>query len=443
MDNKWKPQALGHSEHQPLAPPAVFIIGPPWPRGGAARVIQNQIAYYRDRGFFTVFIAVPFQWSHISRDGNPVRLAEGMDELGSDRLFVAVLEQTRYTLAKYKASVRHALRGTVLDWRVAIGGAARLSGKDIDYLGALHPVLFHVNHVYTLDFALDLSKLLFGRRSRPPVILETHDVQSHLLFERGIPNPWTRRRDRLKRLTTSEANLLKKVDVLIHLSVDDFKFFQTLLPGKPQFLALPTIDESFRTSVSTLPAQGEMIDLLFVGQPHLPNLDAIKWFFEQIWPLIKDHGYNLKIVGDIQSLVKQKLPRLHDSFGSYFIGPVADLSPYYRAARCVIAPMVSGSGTSIKTIEALALGKSFVGTSKAFRGMPLDRIHRAGLREHDDPQAFAQAITNALCSQDLAGAMSRAAYDEIFSLRASFAARDEALHAAIGAGRPLQPPNHY
>jgi len=442
MDNKWKPQALGHLEHQPLALPAVIIIGPPWPRGGAARVIQNQIAYYRDRGFFTVFIAVPFHWSHISRDRNPMRMAEGMNELGSDRLFVAILEQKRYTLAKYKASVRHALRGTVLDWQVAIGRAARLSGKDIDCLRALHPVLLHVNHVYTLDFALDLRRLLFGGRSRLPVILETHDVQSHLLFERGIPNPWTRRRDRLKRLITSEVNLLKKVDVLIHLSVDDFKFFQTLLPGTPQFLALPTIDESFCASVSTSPAQGKMIDLLFVGQPHLPNVDAIKWFFEQVWPLIKDHGYNLKIVGDIQSLVKQKLPRLHDSFGSYFVGPVTDLSPYYRAAGCVIAPMVSGSGTSIKTIEALALGKPFVGTSKAFRGMPLDRIHRAGLREHDDPQAFAQAIANALCSQDLAGAMSRAAYDEIFSQRASFAARDEARHAAIGAGRPLQLKNH-
>jgi len=438
MENKQKPQTSGPSEEHTSAHPAVLITGAPWPRGGAARVFQNQIAYYRNRGFFTVFIAVPFHWSHISSDGNPIPMAEGMDELGSDRLLVAVLEQKRYNLAKYKASIRHALRGTALDWQVAVGGAARLSSKDIDYLKTLRPVLFHVNHIYTFDFALDLSRLLFGGRSRPPVILETHDVQSHLQFERGIPNPWTRRPDRLKRLIAAEAALLQKVDALIHVSVDDFKFFQTLLPGKPQFLAVPIIDESFRSSVRTSPPQSETIDLLFVGQPHPPNLDAIKWFFDQVWPLIKDRGYNLKIVGDIESLVKQKLPLLHDSFGSYFVGPVADLTPYYRAARCVIAPMVSGSGTSIKTIEALALGKPFVGTSKAFRGMPLERIHSAGLREHDDPQAFAEAIANALCSQDLAGALSRAVYDEIFSMEASFAMRDEALQAAMAAGQPLQ-----
>ena len=74
------------------------------------------------------------------------------------------------------------------------------------------------------------------------------------------------------------------------------------------------------------------------------------------------------------------------------MGEVADLAPYYRAARCVIAPMISGSGTSIKTIEALALGKPFVGTSKAFRGMPMEQINKAGLRENDDPESFAAAI---------------------------------------------------
>jgi hypothetical protein len=47
-----------------------------------------------------------------------------------------------------------------------------------------------------------------------------------------------------------------------------------------------------------------------------------------------------------------------------------------RAARCVSATMVSGTGISIKTIEALALGKPFVGTSKAYRGMPKSVFER-------------------------------------------------------------------
>jgi glycosyltransferase involved in cell wall biosynthesis len=136
-------------------------------------------------------------------------------------------------------------------------------------------------------------------------------------------------------------------------------------------------------------------------------------------------------------MVKRDLPQLHDTFRSHFAGEVADLIPYYRAARCVIAPMVSGSGISIKTIEALALGKPFVGTSKAFRGMPMDRLKAAGVQAHDEPQAFADAIVHALFSEREAQALSRDAYDTVFSARASFAARDEALRAATASSQPM------
>jgi glycosyltransferase involved in cell wall biosynthesis len=122
------------------------------------------------------------------------------------------------------------------------------------------------------------------------------------------------------------------------------------------------------------------------------------------------------------------------------VGEVAALVPYYRATRCVIAPMVSGTGTSIKTIEALALGKPFVGTSKAFRGMPIERLKEAGIRSYDDPQSFASAISEALSSEPAAGTASRAAYDNVFSATASFAARDEALRAAAAPGHAMPLP---
>jgi glycosyltransferase involved in cell wall biosynthesis len=404
---------------------AVIIVGPPWPRSGTARVIQNQIQYYRERGFFTVFVAVPFFWYYMYVSD----LIDSLDELGADRVFSAKLEKKRYNAAKIKASVRHAFRGTALDWQVAIGRATRLTDEEFDFLSKLRTELLHVNHVYTLGFALDLRTRLFGSDSQLPIVLETHDVQSHLLQEKSARNPWTGRPDTLERLIKSETGLLEKANALIHLSIDDFKFFQTLLPSKPQFLAFPTIDEKFSSSVSSANAPSEIFDLLFVGQWHPPNLAAVKWFLEQVWPLLVDRRYKLKIVGPVGPMVQRELPQLHETFRSCFTGEVADLVPYYRATRCVIAPMVSGSGTSIKTIEALALGKAFVGTSKAFRGMPMERLNAVGIQAHDDPQAFADAIVHALCNEREAQVLSRAAYDSVFSVPATFASRDEALRA--------------
>ena len=147
-------------------PPGVIIIGPPWPRSGTARVIQNQIRYYRERGFYTVLIAVPFLWYSIHLAQNPKEMGElikGMNELGADRMFIATLDQKGYNTAKYKASVRHAFRGTALDWQVAVGKAARLPDEDIDFLSGLRAVLFHVNHVYTLGFALRFAQAVSRR----------------------------------------------------------------------------------------------------------------------------------------------------------------------------------------------------------------------------------------------------------------------------------------
>jgi glycosyltransferase involved in cell wall biosynthesis len=419
-------------------PPAVIIVGPPWPRSGTGRVIQNQVHYYRELGFFTVFIAVPFAWYFIPAAQDTREITAGLNELGADRMFMATLDQKMYTATKYKASIRQACLGTALDWRVALAKDARLNEEHLDFLKGLRAVLFHVNHVYTLGFALKLRRRLFDDGLPLPIVLETHDVQSQHLAEKGERNPWTRRPDRFERLIKSEIALLEKANALIHLSVDDFKLFQGLMPSKPQFLAFPTIDENFISTVNAEAAPAESIDLLFVGQSHFANLDAMRWFFEQVWPLIADCGYSLRIVGPIGSMVQRELPQLYEAYCSCFAGGVEDLILYYRAARCVIAPMVSGSGTSIKTIEALALGKPFVGTSKAFRGMPMDRLKAAGIQAHDEPRAFADAIVHALCAGRAAQAISLVAYNDIFSVRASSASRDEALRAATSS-RPSMP----
>jgi glycosyltransferase involved in cell wall biosynthesis len=413
--------------------PAVIIVVPPWPGSGTARVIQNQTDYYRQRGLHSFLVAVPIHWAYL--DTSPIwkEISEGIHDLGADQVFVTTLDRRGYEVAKYTSSFRHVFRGTALDWIIDIGRSTRLSNQAAHSLRNATVILLHVNYVYTLGFALRLRKQLVGKSARMPIILDTHDIQSHLLLERGDLNPWTRRQDSLERLVRAEITMLQNVDALMHLSVDDLRFFQSHLPKKPHFLCMPTIDETFVKHVNATPSQLETFDLLFVGQNHVPNLTAMKWFFGEVWPHIAHHNFNLKVAGAVDVLVRACLPKVYEEFRCCFVGQQSDLAPYYRAARCVIAPMVSGSGTSIKTIEALALGKPFVGTSKAFRGMPMDLIERAGLRPHDDPQDFANAIMDALSMERQAGALSRATYESVFSRQAALCARDEALRIATNA----------
>jgi Glycosyl transferases group 1 len=120
---------------------------------------------------------------------------------------------------------------------------------------------------------------------------------------------------------------------------------------------------------------------------------------------------------------------------------VRRLSPVLRGESCRFGSLLSrcalchcpharGTGISIKAVEALALGKPFVGTSAAFRGLPMDRLKKAGIRTYDDAEGFAEAISRTLSAEWKAISISRAAYEDVFSIRASFSARDMALQAA-------------
>jgi len=412
---------------------AAIIVGPPWPRSGTARVIQNQIEFYKDRGYSTAFICVPLHCSFTEAFPDWDHIKTGIRELGADHTFFATINTRRFLAAKYATWAAHAFRSTALDWTIFTARSAQLSKDAIRFMRGMDVDLINVNHVFTLGFAQKLAQQIGRSGKRTPMILETHDVQAHHLLERHEINGWTHREDSLKRLLARELCLLDEAQVLVHCSVDDFSFFKPRLSRKPHILALPSIEETFISTVEAASPIGEPIDLLFVGQSTNPNCAAMKWFFEEVWPLVADRGYRMRIVGQIDMLVRKDLPSVYERFSSHFVGPVADLAPYYRAARCVFAPMVSGTGISIKTVEALALGKAFVGTPKAYRGMPMDRIEQTGLRAYETPKDFADALIRALSSEDLTASASRSAYSAIFSRQAVFASREEALRIAMAS----------
>jgi len=416
--------------------PAVVIVGAAFPRSGTASVMRNQIEFYRSRGYVTVFVCVATHCSLVETNPDWQNIRDGILELGADRTFFAPIDNRRFRILKYVTWVEHLFRGTALDWIVFTGRSARLPDDVIRSIRQLSIALIHVNHVFTLGFAQRLLRQVLRSDDPVPMILETHDIVAEFLHGRGEINPWTHGHDTVDRLLHSELSYLSKSEVLVHLSVDDFNFFKLRLPHKQHILVMPTVDETFVSEIdSAYRSSTDSVDLLFVGTSTDPNRAAIEWFFEQVWPLIADRGYGLKIVGQVDLLVRTSLPDIYQTYKSYFVGPIAidELRSTYRAARCVFAPMVSGTGISIKTIEALALGKPFVGTSKAYRGMPMDLILQAGLEAHDSPEDFADAIVRALSQEQVAAAASRRAYSAVFSKQAAFASRDEALRLATAS----------
>ena len=123
---------------------------------------------------------------------------------------------------------------------------------------------------------------------------------------------------------------------------------------------------------------------LFVGSAIAPNIEGLKWFFENVAPFTK--GLQYKIVGSCCDYFRnQDLPS-----NVILEGGVDDLDSFYRNASFVICPIFSGSGMKTKTIEALRYGKTIIGTKEAFEGIDVN-FDGVGLKS-DNPEDHIKKI---------------------------------------------------
>ncbi|MDB5540991.1 MAG: hypothetical protein JWQ89_2718 [Devosia sp.] len=135
--------------------------------------------------------------------------------------------------------------------------------------------------------------------------------------------------------------------------------------------------------------------LLFVGSfGYAPNVDAVRWFAEAIWPTVRataSRPPRLLIVGRDAA---PDLLKTADHPGIEVLGEIGDIADAYRRATLVIAPLRAGAGTRLKLIEAAAHGVPIVATGLAARGLELKAPDHLWLA--DDPAAFAAVVLEAL-----------------------------------------------
>jgi glycosyltransferase involved in cell wall biosynthesis len=285
-----------------------------------------------------------------------------------------------------------------------------------------------VNHIYAIQFGQKLKLRLKELGQVVPMIFVTHDVQSHILLDNGINNPFSRRPDSFDELFSTEIIALRAADVLVHVSIDDKRLFEDALPDKPHILVLPTCEDLSHIAHPFPP--GSTKDLLFVGANNIANYQAIEWFFSRVKPWLGAAPLSASIVGSVSEMVQNRNPELYDRIKPHLIGSVAETLPYYLMCTCVVIPMIGGRGVSIKTVEAAALGRPIVGTRFAYRGLPIEAVEAAGIRICDDPREFALEVFNTLDDPEPRRLASRTLFKQLFTYDRFENAMNEALVAS-------------
>ena len=162
--------------------------------------------------------------------------------------------------------------------------------------------------------------------------------------------------------------------------------------------------------------------ILFMGQmDYLPNVDAVSYFTDQVWPLVRERHPALKFViaGRNPSRLVRQLARIP---GVVVTGTVPDIHMYLRGAKAVVAPFRISQGVHTKILEALAEGVPVVCSLQASVGLPENVRQAVAVRDGAAP--FAAAVCSFL-------------EDAVF--RAAFVRHCESLRDDLRWERVLQP----
>lgn len=138
---------------------------------------------------------------------------------------------------------------------------------------------------------------------------------------------------------------------------------------------------------------------------YAPNVDAAEYLVRENGPNVRARvpAAEIRIVGRYPTA---EVMALADEPGVTVIPDVPDSLPYFEEADVIAVPLRAGSGTRLKILEALAVGRPVVTTSIGCEG--LDVVSGEHLIIADDPREFAERIADLLRHPQSAEEMARA-----------------------------------
>jgi polysaccharide biosynthesis protein PslH len=227
------------------------------------------------------------------------------------------------------------------------------------------------------------------------VVLDLHNVESVLLDRSaGARGPAGRKilRSFAEASSRYEADLLPQFDVVLTTSEEDRKTVGTgfVWPNTIPYVPLPNIEKRD--------------EIVFSGNmAYQPNIDAAHYFAAEIWPMVRHTHPTVtwRLAGK-----NPKALNLPTDERTHLSGPMPDAVAEIAAARASVVPLLSGSGTRFKIIEAWAAGTPVISTTIGAEG--LGARHGEHLLIADTPNDFASAISTVLNDHTLSSRLASA-----------------------------------
>ena len=243
---------------------------------------------------------------------------------------------------------------------------------------------------YMARYCLDL---------RVPWILVEHNIEfalSESLREArpgafGLPYRLYAGRETRKR-RGEEIEACRAASAVVVMSEPDRSSLLSVAPGLRVSVVPNGVDLDFYqpSEVPASAGRSARPTAVFIGRmDYRPNIDGARWFCNDVLPLIRRRipDLTLWIVGAAPHPAVLSLGTLP---GVQVTGEVPDTRPFLTRASVVVVPLLAGSGTRLKILEAFAIGRPVVTTTIGYQGIA------ATPGEHllvaDSPEGFAETV---------------------------------------------------
>jgi len=257
-----------------------------------------------------------------------------------------------------------------------------------------------------------------------PVLFNTHDL-AFLRMRRAAElagNPGMLAM--AEQMRERELALMRKVDCIITPSAFEAEILRRELPSIPTRV-LPIMTDLEGTQVGFAARR----DVCFLGgYSHPPNIDAVRFFIDEIFPLLKAKEPGLRFIVAGANPTPELRALASDDIE--VTGMIDDLRDVFDRARVFVCPLRIGAGAKGKVASAMSYGLPVVSTSIGAEGMGL--VDGKTVLVAEAPAAFAKACLRLYRDRALWERMSAASLDLVRKV-ASPEARERIFTDAIDA----------
>ena len=199
------------------------------------------------------------------------------------------------------------------------------------------------------------------------VMMDMHNIESALHARCAETDGWPARwahRAFAGMARAQEQQMLPRFDLVLAASEPDQERIRQLAPGARVTVYPNAIPLCFPAAVE------EEHCIAFSGNlEYHPNVAAVRFFAGQVWPVLREQDPSLRwrLIGKNEWAVRRWTaadPRIETT------GAVEDAVAELARVRVVVVPLLAGSGTRIKILEAWPAGRAVVSTRVGAEGLP-------------------------------------------------------------------------